>query len=168
MLDVVAVVSNLLTALLSGLSPPPAAGNDCFVLKNGTQYNIISADGRFAVVDTNKRLAFLQQVPASSASKFTAVAKSCNVFGFCVDGFCMSRCEGCTSDSGDFETVSFHQQNSDFGYSQWTLIASTAGGPYAMQVDNKSFLASKQTSAGDQLTLATDVSDKTIFNIVQV
>lgn len=170
-LDVVGLVTKLLDAVLNGLaqglSPQPGQ-TDCGVLKNGTQYNIQSADGRFAVVDTNKKLAFLQQIPASDASRFIAVEKSCNIFGLCVNGFCMSRCEGCTSDSNDFETVSFHINNSDGGYSQWILTSSTVGGPYVLQVDNKNYLTYKQTASGGQLTLSTELNEGTIFNIILV
>ncbi len=117
--DVVELVPKLLAAILKGLvqgsSPQPDDG--CGVLKDGAQYYIQSVDGRFAVIDTNKKLAFLQDTSPSAASKFVAVQKNCNVYGFCSNGFCMSRCEGCTSDSGDFETVSFHPDNSDGGYS---------------------------------------------------
>lgn len=171
MLDVVELVPKLLAAVLDGLAQglsPQSGETDCGVLKNGTQYNIQSADGRFAVVDTNKKLTFLQQIPASDASIFIAVEKSCNVFGLCVNGCCMSRCEGCTSDSNDFETVSFHLDNSDACYSQWTLNSSAVGGPYVLQVDNKDYLTYKQTASGDQLTLSTELNEETIFSIILV
>lgn len=169
MVDVVTLVPKLLAAILSGLTQGSSTQpGDCGVLKNGTEYYILSLDGRFAVVDTNKKLAFLQETSTSAASKFVAVEKSCNVFGFCANGFCMSRCEGCTSDSGDFETVSFHIDNSDGGYSQWTLTSSDVGGPYVLQADNQNYLSHKQIVSGDQLTLSAELNDNTIFGISSV
>lgn len=163
--DVVNLVPQLLQAIVDGLTHKPA---DCGILNNGQQYYVQSAGGRFAVVDGNKQAAYMMQIPASDSSKFTAVQKNCDVYGFCVNGFCMSRCQGCSSDSGDTETVKFHQANSDGGYSQWKLTSGAVGGPYNLQVDNNNYLTYKQTSNGDQLTLSSSSELGQKFRLVAV
>lgn len=165
-LDVVKIVPAVLQAIADGLDPTA----DCGVLKDGQQYYIQSRDGRFAVVDGNKQAAYMMQISASDASKFTAVQKSCDVYGLCINGFCMSRCEGCISDTEDFETVKFHINNSDGGYSQWklTLVGySVDGGAYNLQVDDNSYLTYKETPYGGQLTLSTELNDKTTFVLIE-
>lgn len=161
-MNIVETVLNTVTQLIGGLVSQP----NCGILKDGQQYYIQSADGRFAVVDGDKQAAYLMQVSASGASKFTVAQKNCTVYGFCVNGLCMSRCEGCTSDSTDFETVKFHETNSDGGYSQWNL--SSVGSSYNLQVDNNNYLTYKTTPSGDQLTLSAESNDKTTFNVIIV
>lgn len=165
-MDVVKLVPELVVALLSGLAPPPAA---CGVLKNGTQYNIQSLDGRYAVVDVNKHLAFLKSVSAADASKFVAVQKTCDFYGLCVNGICMSRCAGCEPDTGDYQTVKFILDNSDGSYSQWNLTYSggVVGNPYDLQVDSF-YLTYKTTPNGDdQLTLSNDIDDNSAFRVIE-
>lgn len=157
--DALQVVNGLVQGLL-GTAPTQSCG----ILNNGTQYYIQSTDGRFAVVDPVKQAAYMQQISSADASKFTAVQKDCNVYGFCTNGFCMSRCEGCTSDSGDFETVSFHETTSDFQYDQWNLTS--VGEQYNLQVvDIKYYLTIKSTSNGDQLTLLTNPDANSAFSL---
>jgi len=148
----------------------------CGALKNGKQYYIKSSDGRFAVLDTTKKLAFVEESNLREATLFTVVEKGCNVYGFCAGGTCMTRCHfysnnRCNSDSGDTQTVKFHVDNADVGWSQWILKSSgsTAGGPYYLQPsDYNSYLTSKQTPAGDQLTLSTQISPASLFTFVDL
>lgn len=78
-----------------------------------------------------------EEFPSSPGFIFTAVQKSCNVYGLCVGGFCMSRCENCTSDTKDYQRVRFHITDSDRVFSQWTLTSSggVSGGPYNLKID---------------------------------
>lgn len=94
----------------------PNSVPDCGTLKNGKQYYLKSADGRYVVVDVSKKLGFMRDVPSTGASKFTAVKKDCTVYGLCVDGTCMSS--ACPSDTHDFQSVRFQETNSDVASSQ--------------------------------------------------
>lgn len=165
--DIVGLVPAILQALADGFAPP---SNGCGILNDGQLYYIQSTDGRYVVVDSNQR-AYLQ-ASASAATKFMAQQKDCDVYGFCAGGFCMSRCEGCTSDSQDFETISFHTTNSDGGYNKFKLNAigyTSTRVKYTLQVqDNSYYLAYKTTSNGDQITLSEVLNDKTTFQLIAV
>lgn len=140
---------------------------------DGKTYYIKSLDGKFAVLDKTKLLAFMRDVPMASASKFTAVKKSCNLYGLCVEGMCMSRCDSCKSDTGDVQTVRFHAKNSDNAYSQWTVEDAAVGGiggPYTFKTDGgNGYLTSKKTPNNDfQLTLSKAILPKdSIFELVE-
>lgn len=47
----------------------------------------------------------------------------------------MSRCDSCISDTGDFQIVSFHLNNSSAPYRQWELSNCSVGGPYTLSSD---------------------------------
>lgn len=165
---VTTLVAQLIQSLLDGLAPT----SSCGILNDAQQYYIQHQDGRYAVVDANKQAAYLMQVSPSAASKFTASQKDCSVYGFCVDGVCMSRCEGCSSDSGDFETVKFQVTNSDAGYAQWNLTAMVSSDQlvYNFEVvdDQGYFLSYEQTPSGDQMTVATVLNANANYRLIAV
>lgn len=122
---------------------------NCGVLKNGKQYYLQSVNGSFKdgyvqasirAVDSERGATLTRQL--ERASKFTAVQKSCNVYGLCVRGLCMSRCEGCKTGTNEYQTVAFHVNDTTGSYSQWTLspIGGVAGGPYNLKSDIEQYL----------------------------
>ncbi len=158
-------------SLLKNLKQHHLEHCDDGILEDGKQYYIKTTDGRFVVFDANKNLAFVEKVGINDASRFTAFQKSCNVYGLCVGGFCMSRCEQCSSDVDDFQTVKFFRPNSclDNVVTQFTLTSSTCGnGTYSVQVEGSNFLTYQQTDNGDQLTLCTDLNNDTLFEFIEV
>ncbi len=162
-----------ITELLAkcGCSTKPVVPADpCENLKNGKQYYLKSSDGRVAVLDTAKQLAFLKPSGATNASKFTATKVGCNLYGLCVDGACMSRCAGCRPDTGDVQSVKFHLTNSNEPYSRWTLVSAGSDGSYNLKIDGDfGYLTFKRTPSGDdQLTLTTTLSNETKFTFVEV
>lgn len=48
-------------------------------------------DDGFVIADATKQLGFTKEITKTSAFKFTALKIGCNVYGLCVDGYCMSR-----------------------------------------------------------------------------
>lgn len=148
----------------------PPVVSKCDNLKDGRQYYLKSADGRFAVVDASKQLGFVKQIAADSACKFTATKVGCNMYGLCVNGFCMSRCMSCHSDTNETQTVKFHVPNTNGAYSRWTFIAAGDGGQYNLQIDGSyGYLTYKKTPKGDfQLSLSTQRSNETKFQFVEV
>lgn len=142
----------------------------CGDLDNGRQYYIKSSEGRFAVLDEYKQLAFMKQIESVGATRFTAIKKDCNVYGLCVDDKCMSRCEECRTDTGDIQSVKFHRNNSDSDFSQWMLIGTGAGGSYNLKtVEHGAYMTYKRTPNNDyQLTLSRVLSNESEFQFVQV
>lgn len=138
------------------------------ILENGKQYYMRQSDFRYAVLDPIKNLAFMRAVPPTNASIFTAIQKSCNLYGFCIGSACMARCHNCASDTGDVQTVRFHVSDTNGPYSQWTLTSRVGeyGGPYSLTAEPEyGNLIYKTTLPAyeDQLTLA--VTDQiTNFN----
>lgn len=150
--------------------PPPAPVVDkCENLKNGTQYYLKTADGKFVVVDAFRQLGYILPTGSNTGSKFTATQLGCNLYGLCVDGFCMSRCMGCTSDIGEMQTVKFHLNNSDEPYSRWTFSSAGSDGVYDLKIDEPyGYLAYKKTTSGKyQLGLAKKLSNETKFQFVE-
>lgn len=148
----------------SPTTPPPVV-DKCKNLKEGKQYYLKTADGRFVVRDSAKQLGFVKSV----ASKFTATQVGCNLYGLCVDGFCMSRCDGCKSDTNEGQTVKFHLKNSNEPYSRWTFVPAGSAGVYNLKIDGSfGYLNYKKTSAGDyQVSLSTALSDENKFHFIE-
>lgn len=94
----------------------------------------------------------------------------CNLYGLCVNGLCMSRCLACRSDTGDLHTVKFHLANSKEPYSRWQFNSVGSNGEYSLKIDGSyGFLVYNTTPRGDsQLTLSTQLSDRTKFQFVEV
>lgn len=149
---------------------PPVVVDKCENLKEGKEYYLKSADGKFAVVDMVKQLGFMKQVDSKNASKFKGTKLGCNLYGLCVDGFCMSRCAGCRPDTGEVQSVKFHATNTNGAYSKWTFVPTGSAGEYNLKIDESfGYLTYKATPSGDlQLTLATQLSNETKFKFIEV
>lgn len=140
----------------------------CGLLKDGVAYWIMNEDG-YVVYDATKKLAYTRRVSASEATKFIAIQKDCNLFGFCApDGQCLSRCFQCTSDLGDELTVKLHTTNTDFAYNQWRLTPVGVGGGYYLQgeADNHFISTSKTPDNEKQLTMSENIISLSKFIIV--
>lgn len=150
--------------------PPVVVVDKCENLKDGKQYYLKSADGRFAVVDAKKQLGFVKQVASNGGSKFTATKLGCNLYGLCVDGFCMSRCMGCKPDTGELQSVKFHATNLNGSYSKWTFISAGSDETYNLKIDESyGYLTYTKTPSGDyQLSLSTQLSNETKFQFIEV
>lgn len=142
----------------------------CGTLKNGTQYYLQNADGKFAIVDASNQLGFMKLNSQTGAAKFTAFEKSCNVYELSVGGMFMSRCESCPSPLNDYQGVKFHLTDGNKPWSQWTLSTPTGSidGQLNLKVDRPYYLVS--TPNGDhQLSLSTVPTNKaTWFKFVEV
>lgn len=140
------------------------------ILEDGKAYFLKSVDGKFIVVDERKQLGFAKNIPMMYAAKFVASRKSYNVFGLCVEGYCMARCEGCQPDTNDHQSVKFHAQNSDKDFTQWTIEGDNKAcvGPYTLKTDGENgYLTLKKTANNDdQLTLGRDQSTVTKFEFI--
>lgn len=149
---------------------PPVVVDKCENLKEGKEYYLQSADGKFAVLDKVKQLGFMRQVDGKNASKFKGTKLGCNFYGLCVDGFCMSRCQECRPDTGDVQSVKFHATNTNGVYSQWTFISAGSNGESNLKIDGAfGYLTYKATPSGDlQLTLTTQLSNETKFKFIEV
>lgn len=151
------------------LTIPPVV-DTCDNLKTGKEYYLKTSDGQFAVVEATNKLGFIRRVNPKRASKFTATKVGCNLYGLCVNGFCMSRCMACQSNAGDLQTVKFHLVNSNEAYSRWTFSSAGSKGEYNLKVDGSyGYLTYKKTLSDNiQLTLSTQLSNETKFQFVEV
>lgn len=142
---------------------------ECGLLKNGQAYWIMNSDG-FVVYDPVKKLAYAKRVPPTEATKFIAVQKDCDLYGFqAPDGYCLSRCFQCSSDLGDPLTVTMHTRDTNFAYNQWRLsVFGGDGGAFLIRGEgSEGFIVPGITANGDrQLTLSSNVYPNTRFAIV--
>lgn len=139
-------------------------------LKTGKKYYLKTPDGRFAVVDATNQLGFIRHVDTNRASTFTLSKVGKSLFGLCVNGFCMSRCMNCESDTGYLQTIKFHLVNSMEPYSRWTISSAGSNGEYNLKIDGSyGYLTYKKTAYGGyQLTLAAQLSNETTFQLDEV
>lgn len=166
-LSVARIADNLATG---GCVKPSVVVDKCDNLKDGKQYYLKGADGKYAVVDKTTEFGFMKQISSDGASKFTAKKIGCNLYGLCVNGFCMSRCSICKSTTGDKQTTNFHFTNSNRAYSQWKFISTGKSGEFNLKIDSKfGYLTSKKTPSGDyQLSLSTQLTVGAKFQFIEV
>lgn len=127
------------------------------MLKNAQQFYIQSSDGKFAIFDATKNVAYMKEISSTGASTFTAFQKDCNTDEFCSGNVCML-------DSGGFLTLNYYSNNQP---SRWTLTSpgGDVAGPYYVRNSRFQYLTYKNTRGGHDVLSRSLYKDKNSISL---